>query len=162
MIPNCVPLSPDCQPCSEKELLHTYCSADFVAVGHLAGVDHVTFQRHNEEAVNHLTPSPLAISPSAISPHKPGAAYLKFLASKVLRTPDETADVRLFDPARSRGAPTRISIPQHCGMQAGAGEYILMGRMKLGSPTLQCVPQLDQFRQIAKKRADQAPCYIHL
>ena len=41
-----------------------------------------------------------------------------------------------------------ISVPKKCGVHRGDGEFLFLGRFRLGKAILQCAPRLEEFAQM--------------
>ncbi|GAB6020444.1 hypothetical protein CHUAL_003137 [Chamberlinius hualienensis] len=109
----------DCRPCSKSQLLRQFCTADFLAKGSIAGI------YQNEELER---------------------TELTIRAKKVLRQ-----NAAIFHPREEvgfNGMYGTIHVPIACGVQQGGGEFMLMGRMTLGEPTLTCAPRLNEWKAI--------------
>lgn len=87
-----------------------------------------------------------------LSPLLSGEAHLKFVAGNVIRQPapslEVSKDTEVFQRIKGGGLVAMVEVPIHCGMRAGPGDYLLMGRLKFGKPVLKCIPKLDQFKTL--------------
>lgn len=54
----------------------------------------------------------------------------------------------------------RVEVPLHCGAQAGQGEFMVMGVMRLGHAVLRCAPRQEEWRALALKAQSRAQCVL--
>ncbi|XP_037093806.1 meteorin-like protein, partial [Pollicipes pollicipes] len=124
----------DCRPCTDSEVLLSYCTSDFVVRGQITGVEH-----HDR-----LDRSALLLS-----------------ASRVIR---QTNDIFRTNGAATADTAVRgrVYVPRHCGAHSGRAQYLLMGRHRLGVPMVTCSLAVDEWRRIraAAERSATNECVL--
>lgn len=108
----------ECRPCTDRELLHHYCSSDFVAEGVVASLRHV---------------------------HRRDVTEIMVSASRVHR---DSIEEPAFLPGNDRKMAAVLQRPLKCGTRAGRGHFLFIGVHMLGKPTMRCAPRLQYWRKL--------------
>ncbi|XP_055936470.1 meteorin-like protein [Argiope bruennichi] len=116
-------LADECQPCSEEQLLHYYCSSDFVFQGKVTDLFHNKLLQVTELTVR---------------------------ISKTHRTNELQKFPNISD---SDFEPKYVILqrPLKCGTKAGSGEYLFLGKWILGNPSLDCIPRITEWKKVRRK-----------
>lgn len=124
----------ECRPCSDRELLHHYCSSDFVVEGTVTSLKH--------EAKRDVT----EITVSATRIHRDSAQEPAF----------STENTNAASPVAI------LQRPLKCGTRAGKGHFLFLGVRVLGKPALQCAPRLQHWRKLRDRalRDGTSPCTL--
>ncbi|GIY37751.1 meteorin-like protein [Caerostris extrusa] len=117
----------ECQPCSEEQLLHHYCSSDFVFEGK------VTNLNHNKQ----LQVTELSVSISKT--HR---------INELQKFPEFSNGIQESNMSSNRVILQR---PLKCGTKSGFGEYLFLGNWVLGNPTLECIPRVSEWKRVRRK-----------
>ncbi|GBO08077.1 hypothetical protein AVEN_175349-1 [Araneus ventricosus] len=112
-----------CRPCSEEQLLHHYCSSDFVFQGKVTDLFHNKLLQVTELTVH---------------------------ISKTHRTNELQKFPSISD---SEVEPKYVILqrPLKCGTKAGSGEYLFLGKWILGNPSLDCIPRITEWKKVRRK-----------
>ncbi|GBN73724.1 hypothetical protein AVEN_223743-1 [Araneus ventricosus] len=113
----------ECRPCSEEQLLHHYCSSDFVFQGKVTDLFHNKLLQVTELTVH---------------------------ISKTHRTNELQKFPSISD---SEVEPKYVILqrPLKCGTKAGSGEYLFLGKWILGNPSLDCIPRITEWKKVRRK-----------
>lgn len=111
----------DCRPCSEAELLQSYCSSDFVIVGSMDNLQHE----------DHL-----------------GKTRINVAVSQIIRQSGSLFTRKRRDISTLQGV---ISAPRKCGIVKGDGLFLITGKIRLGELTLSCAPYLHDWENVVNK-----------
>lgn len=106
----------ECRPCTDSEILQSFCTSDFVLQGTV----------------------------SSMSDNAPAlVSELTVRATKVIRD----------NPHKSWTDTKYITLhrPLKCGTRAGIGEFLFLGRWRLGLPVIHCAPRLSHWKEIRRK-----------
>lgn len=124
----------ECRPCSDRELLHHYCSSDFVVEGTVTSLRHLARRDVTE------------ITVSAARVHRDSPREPAFAA----------------DRDRKNMAAAVLERPLKCGTKAGKGHFLFLGVRVLGKPTLRCAPRLKHWRKLRDRarRDGTSPCTL--
>ncbi|XP_035213717.1 meteorin-like protein, partial [Stegodyphus dumicola] len=117
----------ECRPCSDDEILQSFCTSDFVIQGTVSAL------HHNPEAQT----SELNIRASAIIRNNPHKSW------------SNAKYVTLYRPLK-------------CGTKAGMGEFLFLGRWRLGQPVIHCAPRLSHWKEIRRKAISEGTSQCHL
>ncbi|XP_037093952.1 meteorin-like protein [Pollicipes pollicipes] len=153
----------DCRPCTDSEVLLSYCTSDFVVRGQITGVEH-----HDR-----LDRSALLLSASRVIRQTNDifrtngeltfgdapAGDLSNHVSDRYRPAVQFADSAATADTAVRG---RVYVPRHCGAHSGRAQYLLMGRHRLGVPMVTCSLAVDEWRRIraAAERSATNECVL--
>lgn len=118
----------DCRPCSSDELLRVFCTSDFVVRGSINAI------RNNEE----LERTEVGV----------GVSKLWRQTAPVFQK-SEPLDTNSLAPAE--GLQGTVHVPIHCGAKHGDGEFVFMGRLRLGEPELLCAPRMEDWEDAVRK-----------
>ncbi|KAL3249476.1 hypothetical protein MRX96_055991, partial [Rhipicephalus microplus] len=108
----------ECRPCTDRELLHHYCSSDFVAEGVVSSLRHM---------------------------HRRDVTEIMVSASRVHR---DSIEEPAFLPGNDRKMAAVLQRPLKCGTRAGRGHFLFIGVRILGKPTMRCAPRLQYWRKL--------------
>ncbi|KAK8781637.1 hypothetical protein V5799_017021 [Amblyomma americanum] len=108
----------ECRPCTDRELLHHYCSSDFVAEGVVTSLRHL---------------------------HRRDVTEITVAAARVHR---DSSEEPAFLPGSNRKMAAVLQRPLKCGTRAGRGHFMFIGVRMLGKPTLRCAPRLQYWRKL--------------
>ncbi|KAG8182525.1 hypothetical protein JTE90_002063 [Oedothorax gibbosus] len=114
----------ECRPCTDKELIYSFCTSDFVVRGTISALYQNELMQRTE---------------------------LTIRSRKILRD----SNPGLFQS----GPYGLVHRPLHCGTRAGKGEFLFLGRWRLGDPVLGCAPRWSEWKKV-RKRADLAECVL--
>ncbi|CAL1266928.1 unnamed protein product [Larinioides sclopetarius] len=106
----------ECQPCSDEEILKSYCTSDFVIQGTVSALNHNESTQTSELTIR-------ATSIKIDAPHK-SWTNVKYVT---------------------------LHRPLKCGTKAGMGEFLFLGRWRLGHPIVHCAPRLSHWKEIRRK-----------
>ncbi|CAH0719470.1 unnamed protein product, partial [Brenthis ino] len=132
------PATADCRPCSESELELAFCTSDLVSRGIIVGSE----QREELDTTQltwRLTKLIRATAPGDTEVHDDD--YYRY-------DTDNTVELR----RSRRGVHAHVQVAAACGAAAGAGEFLLMARRRLGRLALACAPRLAQWRALVRRR----------
>ncbi|EFX88494.1 hypothetical protein DAPPUDRAFT_41548, partial [Daphnia pulex] len=109
----------ECRPCGVKESLEMFCSSDFVARGFISSV-------YNDDQLERT--------------------LLKVRATRVIRQASTVFEPTnsLLDTEEHTGT---LHVPLTCQVKHGSGEFLFMGRKRLGDAVLWCAPRLEEWQQ---------------
>lgn len=110
----------ECRPCTDTEILQSFCTSDFVLQG----------------TVSSLT------SNAAVQ-----SSELIVRASKIIRD-------NLHSPWTDSKYIT-LHRPLKCGTKSGSGEFLFLGRWRLGLPVVHCAPRLSHWKEIRRTALDE-------
>ncbi|CAH2106539.1 unnamed protein product [Euphydryas editha] len=166
------PATADCRPCSDSELELAFCTSDLVSRGIIVGIE----QREELDATRltwRLTKL-LRVTASGDDGDTVDTADTADTSDTV-----DTADTSdVADIAsdiddnyyryarvrrRRRALQAHVHVAAACGAAAGAGEFLLMARRRLGRYALVCAPRLADWRALVRRRAADgaAHCELH-
>lgn len=115
----------DCHPCSKRELVYLFCTSDFVARGFISSL------YQNEE-----------IQQTELTIH----------SYEILRDSEPRAfDHKIMNGKNDTYYVGTISRPLHCGTKVGTGEFLFVGRWRLGTPILSCAPRFSEWEKIRQE-----------
>ncbi|XP_076069381.1 meteorin-like protein [Oratosquilla oratoria] len=136
----------ECRPCSEDEMVRQYCRSDFVARGIITGVS-------NDPR---LLKTQVTVSASKVF------QQTSPVFRPVHRQPLDPGNNALRADAATGSYEGVVQVPLKCGAQHGEGEFIFMGRIRLGEPMLWCAPRRIEWAEITKRAlsAGSAHCIL--
>ncbi|XP_039261436.2 meteorin-like protein [Styela clava] len=135
----------DCRPCSNEELLHLYCSADFVARGQVVSVSNE--ENHRWTNLEFLSNHVIKETPSDWSPF---LSPLRVPGLNISRITSKTngLDDLLYGVFR---------VPAQCGFRPPqkdhdhtVKEYVIMGNYNFGGGWVECFPTYNYLLSIVK------------
>ncbi|XP_066138128.1 meteorin-like protein [Euwallacea fornicatus] len=113
----------ECRPCSDEEMANVFCSSDLVTRGII----------HSVENNDHLEQSLVTVKITKLIRHSAADDFLEKVESNdILPGPFSSKQVT-------------VTVPQHCGINHGLGEFVFMARRKLGDLSLVCAPRLETW-----------------
>lgn len=152
----------ECRPCSEDELLHLYCAADFVAKGTIVGV---TDDPHLSRTTITIRATKLFQQTSPVFRHSRGHGrkHARGKTSPAKKEEEEEEEDLGFLSnlvLEEGGYVGRVEVPLQCGARAGEGEFLVMGVMRLGQPILRCAPRHEEWLTLARGAQARAQCVL--
>ncbi|RVE44455.1 hypothetical protein evm_010859 [Chilo suppressalis] len=143
------PATADCRPCSEAELELAFCTSDLVSRGVFVGAE----QRED------LDTTQLTMRVTKLIRATAHAGYDR----KEVLQPAEEGDYFRYDvdnniegvrhrARRSHNVHAHVHVPAACGAAAGAGEFLVMARRRLGRYSLVCAPRIQQWVELVRRR----------
>lgn len=152
----------ECRPCSVKESLEMFCSSDFVARGFISSV-------YNDAQLERtlLKVRATRVIRQASSVFQPVSRRSASLPKRKRRSPltpkrlipipskwkgmdgveedltDSEMDNSLLDDEHTG----TLHVPLTCQVKHGSGEFVFMGRKRLGDAVLWCAPRLEEWQQ---------------
>lgn len=152
----------ECRPCSVKESLEMFCSSDFVARGFISSVYNdaqlertllkVRATRVIRQAssvfqpVNRRSASlPKRKRRSPLTPKRliPIPSKWKGMDGVEEDLTDSEMDNSLLDDEHTG----TLHVPLTCQVKHGSGEFVFMGRKRLGDAVLWCAPRVEEWQQ---------------
>ncbi|XP_075231103.1 meteorin-like protein [Lycorma delicatula] len=133
--------SQECRPCSPEEMTHAFCSSDLVTRGIIRSV----------ETLEDLKVSELTVKVTKqLRESTPGDDLEESVENNDISSLDNEEEIKLH-------------VPEHCGARRGAGEFVFMGRRKLGDLVLRCAPRLEDWAEIVRSEnaKGSAHCVLH-
>lgn len=150
--------STECRPCSVKESLEMFCSSDFVARGSISAI-------YNDAELERtlLTVRATRVIRQASSVFQP-INDRPSVQKRKRRTPKRLIPI----PSKWKGMDGleedltgnevnssetedehtgTLHVPLTCQVKHGSGEFIFMGRKRLGDAVLWCAPRLEEWQQ---------------
>ena len=144
----------ECRPCSVKESLEMFCSSDFVARGSISSI-------YNDAQLERTLMTVRATrvirqASSVFQPIRPSGKRKKRATKRFIAIPskwkgmdgveeDLTADNQLEESNEEHTGT--LHVPLTCQVKHGSGEFIFMGRKRLGDAVLWCAPRLEEWQQ---------------
>ncbi|CAH1795397.1 unnamed protein product [Owenia fusiformis] len=110
----------DCRPCSDEEILKAYCTSDFVVVGSMDKLFHDVNTNESE---------------------------LSLSVAKIIRQKSQRFKRTTNEKGRYHGS---VIAPLKCNIRKGEGNFIFMGKLRLGRAILHCAPRLSQWEELKK------------
>ncbi|KAL0892909.1 hypothetical protein ABMA27_014588 [Loxostege sticticalis] len=149
------PATADCRPCSEAELELAFCTSDLVSRGVIVGSE----QRQDLDTTQltvRLTKLIRATGRATDEhpdfPNLDGESdYFRYEVDNSL----ERSTHRTRTRRRTRALHAHVHVSAVCGASAGAGEFLVMARRRLGRYSLVCAPRLHDWEElVARRNAD--------
>ncbi|XP_045448931.1 meteorin-like protein [Melitaea cinxia] len=151
------PATADCRPCSDSELELAFCTSDLVSRGIIIGSE-----LHEEMDATrltwHLTKLLRVTAPGT------GGETIDIANTSDIADIANDVDDNYYRSGRARRAlRAHVHVSAACGAEAGAGEFLLMARRRLGRYALACAPRLRDWRALVRRRAadGSAHCQLH-
>ncbi|KAL4709909.1 hypothetical protein ACJJTC_003872 [Scirpophaga incertulas] len=161
------PATADCRPCSDAELELAFCTSDLVSRGIIVGSE----QREDLDTTQltvKLTKLIRATAHAGEERKEPTDALDEgdYFRYEVENTVERSAPLkrRVSRHAHAHGhAHAHVHVASVCGAAAGAGEFLVMARRRLGRYALVCAPRLAQWAALAAARSadGSAHCMLH-
>lgn len=115
----------DCRPCSDRELLYLFCTSDFVARGFISSLYQNEYTQQTELTIH---------------------------SHDILRDSETKVFHRVAHEKTNRTHHSGVlHRPLHCGTNIGRGEFLFIGRWRLGTPVLTCAPRWTEWKKIRQK-----------
>ncbi|XP_063897126.1 meteorin-like protein [Helicoverpa armigera] len=142
------PATADCRPCTESELELAFCTSDLVS----RGVIVMSEARQDLDTTQLTLRLTKLIRATAGEPDKPELAedddYYRYDVDNTL----ERTTHRNHKRRKARSLHAHVHVSSVCGAAAGAGEFLVMARRRLGRYSLVCAPRIDDWTELVKKR----------
>jgi hypothetical protein len=158
----------ECRPCGVKESLEMFCSSDFVARGFISSVyndDQLERTLLKVRATRVIRQASTVFEPvNGARPRSPAPAKMR--SRRSLSTPKRLIAIpskwkgmdgveedltdnqvetnSLLDTEEHTGT---LHVPLTCQVKHGSGEFLFMGRKRLGDAVLWCAPRLEEWQQ---------------
>lgn len=164
----------ECRPCSEKESLELFCSSDFVARGTISSIYNdaqmertlltvratrvirqasTVFEPVRPAAYNNIEKKKKKKKRQATEETQhprfvPAPSKWKGMdgVEQVLNTVDDDVAAAAFEVDEEEHVGT-LHLPLTCQVKHGSGEFVFMGRKRLGDAVLFCAPRLEEWQQ---------------
>ncbi|XP_035214783.1 meteorin-like protein, partial [Stegodyphus dumicola] len=118
-------LSLECRPCSQRELIYLFCTSDFAVRGTISSLYENEITQRTELVVK---------------------------ARQILRDSEQKVFQTLSKSGKNLTTYSGVLYrPLQCGTRAGTGEFLFLGRRKLGDPILTCAPRWTEWKKIRQK-----------
>ncbi|XP_042211008.1 meteorin-like protein [Homarus americanus] len=148
----------ECRPCSQEELLHLYCAADFVARGTIVGV--VDDARLSRTLIT-VRATKLFQQTSPVFRHAHTHRKVKEASREEKEKKEEQVEEVFSNLVLQEGGLVgRVEVPLQCGARAGGGEFLVMGVMRFGQPVLRCAPRHQEWVSLARVAHARAQCVL--
>ena len=155
-----------CRPCTDEQALLSYCTGDFVARGRITSVEH--HDRLDRSALHIRADRVIRQTTDIFRPASQltaGGASTGHLSS---HTSGRYRPAMVGSPAggaaaeAAEGAEGSVYVPRHCAAHEGRGQYLLMGRHRLGVPMVTCCLAAAEWSRIraAAERAATNQCVL--
>ncbi|CAH0579107.1 unnamed protein product [Chrysodeixis includens] len=149
------PSTADCRPCSESELELAFCTSDLVSRGVI-----ISSESREDLDTTQLTvrlTKLIRATSGGETKDKPDLEdeddYYRYDTDNTLQHPHRSHKRR----RSPHSLHAHVHVPAACGAAAGAGEFLVMARRRLGRYALVCAPRLDDWeRVVAARDADGA------
>jgi len=140
----------ECRPCSVKETLELFCSSDFVARGSISSIyNDIQLERTlmtvRASRVIRQASSVFTSHASADAPARWSRRKRKLIAAPSKWKGMDGVEEDLSDPAQDHVAT--LHVPLSCKVKIGGGQFVFMGRKRLGDAVLFCAPRLEEWQQ---------------
>ncbi|XP_023936504.2 meteorin-like protein [Bicyclus anynana] len=154
------PATADCRPCSDSELEMAFCTSDLVSRGMMVGSE----QREDLDTTQltwRLTKLVRATAAHDAGDLADDDEYYRYEIDNSIeqtsRRPHKRTRVR-----KTRGLHAHVHVPRACGAAAGAGEFFLMARRRLGKYSLVCAPRLHDWKTLVERRNAEGTAHCFL
>jgi len=129
----------ECRPCSRKETLEMFCSSDFVARGSISSI-------FNDAQLDRtlMTVRASRVIRQASSVFRPTQRKRKWIAAPSKWKGMDGVEEDLSDGAQDHVAT--LHLPLSCHVKHGSGQFLFMGRKRLGDAVLWCAPRLEEWQ----------------
>lgn len=147
------PTTADCRPCTESELELAFCTSDLVSRGVIVGSE-AREDLDTTQLTLRLTKLIRATAGDESESVKPELAdqddYYRYEVDNTL----ERTTHRNHRRRKTRSLHAHVHVSSVCGASAGAGEFLVMARRRLGRYSLVCAPRIDDWSELVKRRND--------
>ncbi|XP_072932098.1 meteorin-like isoform X2 [Epargyreus clarus] len=138
------PATADCRPCSDSELELAFCTSDLVSRGVFIGSE----QREDLDTTQ-LTLRLTKLIRATGTDNEHTEDSLDDVDDEYYRYDTDNS----IEAVRAgRGLLAHVQVPAACGAAAGAGEFLVMARRRLGRLALLCAPRAELWRDLALRR----------
>ncbi|KAK8397294.1 hypothetical protein O3P69_004771 [Scylla paramamosain] len=150
----------ECRPCSEEELLHLYCSGDFVARGSILAVTdkpHLDLTSLTVRASKIFQQTYPVFGHGHAHPHRTSTERG---TQKNAEDEEEENDISFSSLVEEGSYVGKVIMPMQCGARWGDGEFLVMGVMRLGQPLMRCAPRYEEWLALTRRAQSQAQCIL--
>ncbi|MPC74807.1 Meteorin-like protein [Portunus trituberculatus] len=153
------PSPTECRPCTEEELLHLYCSGDFVARGSILAVtdkprlDLTSLTIRASKIFQQTYP---VFGHGHAHPHRTSAER----GTQRDAEDEEENDISFSSLVEEGSYIGKVVMPMQCGARWGDGEFLVMGVMRLGQPLMRCAPRYEEWLALTRRAQSQAQCIL--
>ncbi|KAJ0177112.1 hypothetical protein K1T71_007121 [Dendrolimus kikuchii] len=157
------PATADCRPCTESELELAFCTSDLVSRGVIIGSE----QREDLDTTQ-LTHSPAVVRRARTSPVPPRQSVIRVRCVRsyeVDNTLERSTHITHRNHRRKRkerSLHAHVHVSSVCGAAAGAGEFLVMARRRLGRYSLVCAPRIEDWVQLVERRTSDGTAHCLL
>ncbi|KAM3964564.1 meteorin-like protein [Aphomia sociella] len=150
------PATADCRPCSEDEMELAFCTSDLVSRGVI-----ISSEPREDLDTTQLTIrlTKLIRATGHHDDHKDVSDsiedndYYRYEVDNVIeRSTHRKSARRRNRDVVSRSLHAHVHVAATCGAAAGAGEFLVMARRRLGRYSLVCAPRLRDWKQLVDRR----------
>ncbi|XP_022830614.1 meteorin-like protein isoform X2 [Spodoptera litura] len=153
------PNTADCRPCSDSELELAFCTSDLVSRGVI-----VMSEPREDLDTTQLTlrvTKLIRATSEAESKDKPDLEDDEYYRYDVDNTLERTTH-RNHRRRKVRSLHAHVHVSSVCGASAGAGEFLIMARRRLGRYSLVCAPRIEDWMELVKRRNADGTAYCLL
>lgn len=147
------PATADCRPCSESELELAFCTSDLVSRAVIVGSE-----QRDELDTTQLTwrLTKLLRATTAGDSSEPDNDYYRYDIDNSIEEHNTHTKhkhkSRTTRKARNTHLHAHVQVSRACGAAAGAGEFLLLARRRLGRLTLVCAPRIQDWKELVMRR----------
>ena len=132
----------ECRPCSRKETLEMFCSSDFVARGSISSIFN---DAQLDQTLMTVRASRVIRQASSVFRPTSRKRKRKWIAAPSKWKGMDGVEEDLSDADQDHVAT--LHLPLSCHVKHGSGEFLFMGRKRLGDAVLWCAPRLEEWEQ---------------
>ncbi|KAJ8730202.1 hypothetical protein PYW07_017240 [Mythimna separata] len=144
------PSTADCRPCTESELELAFCTSDLVSRGVIV-MSEARADLDTTQLTLRLTKLIRATSGEEPKDKPDDLAEDDYYRYDVDNTLERTTH-RSHARRKARSLHAHVHVSSVCGAAAGAGEFLVMARRRLGRYSLVCAPRIDDWAELVKRR----------
>jgi len=136
----------ECRPCSRKETLELFCSSDFVARGSISSIFN---DAQLDRTLMTVRATRVIRQASSVFRPLPSASHhrkRKWIAAPSKWKGMDGVEEDLSDAGAGQDHVATLHLPLSCHVKAGSGEFLFMGRKRLGDAVLWCAPRLEEWQ----------------
>ncbi|XP_063534075.1 meteorin-like protein [Cydia strobilella] len=154
------PATADCRPCTEEELELAFCTSDLVSRGTFVGAE----QRSDLDSTQltlRLSKLIRATGSAGPDPRTDDAVDDHYYRYEVDNALEHTTH-RNHRRRKTRSLHAHIHVSSVCGAEAGAGEFLVMARRRLGRYALVCAPRIQDWEELVERRTRDGSAHCSL
>ena len=133
----------ECRPCTVQETLDMFCSSDFVARGTISSI-------FNDDQLDRTL---LTVRATRVI-RQVSPVFRSKRSHQLIRAPSKwrgmdgvEADLSAPSGRSDNEHLATLHVPRRCQAKHGGGEFVFMGRQRLGDAILWCAPRLEEWQQ---------------